>query len=127
MALAPTLTRLFDSGAASDAAEAEPPSATGQYPGPVWADEAIASPAGLALEDDPAVPPSATGQYPGPVWADEGSENTSAAEGLAAAGLAGAPPLGLKEDDAPGDAATSVAAARVPPVQLTNEGIYRII
>jgi hypothetical protein len=127
MALAPTLTRPFDGGAASDAAEAEPPSATGQYPGPVWADEAIASPAGLALEDDPAVPPSATGQYPGPVWADEGSENTSAAEALAAAGLAGAKPLGLKEDDAPGDAATSVVAARVPPVQLTNEGIYQII
>ena len=109
MALAPTLTRPFDTDTATDTAEAEPPSATGQYPGPVWADEAIASPAGLALEDEAAdetaVPPSATGQYPGPVWADEESNGTSATAALATADPASPPPLGLKEDDTAGDPA----------------------
>ena len=57
----------------------EPPRATGQYPGPVWADDPTTA---VAMEDDDDAdvdePPSATGIYPGPVWADDltGNENT---------------------------------------------------
>jgi hypothetical protein len=128
MALAPSLSRPFDTHTGD--AEAEPPSATGQYPGPVWADEATASSAGLALEDEAAddapVPPSATGQYPGPVWADEESNGTAAAAALASPDSA-PPPLGLKEDETAADATRDAAPVPSPSTELTNEGAYGII
>ena len=129
MAFAPTLSRPFDTD--GDDAEDEPGSATGQYPGPVWAGEAITSPAGLAFEDDSAydtpVPPSATGQYPGPVWADEESNGMSAAAALATADPAAPPPFGLKEDETADDARRTAATAPSPPIELANEEAYRII
>src|SRR6516225_10233878 len=50
----------------------EPPSPTGLYPGPVWAEAA-------GEDDDVPEPPSPTGLYPGPVWA-EGTAYAQAAE-----------------------------------------------
>jgi hypothetical protein len=130
MGIAPNLAKPFESATDAAAEPTEPPSATGQYPGPVWADEASAAPAGLSLEDGgaPAEPPSATGQYPGPVWADERSNGDSAPMTLTAETTAApsVPPLGLKEDETAGDVGSTTPPA-APPTELTNEEAYRII
>ena len=47
------------------------PSATGQYPDPVWIDNSNSATQVKALTEE-AHPPSATGQYPNPVWIDGG-------------------------------------------------------
>jgi hypothetical protein len=49
----------------------EPPSPTGQYPGPIWADDPGSLPAALGDIEEIPEPPSSTGQYPGPIWADD--------------------------------------------------------
>jgi hypothetical protein len=58
----------------ADVEPAEPPSATGQYPGPVWANGNGRSTASAysAENGDTPEPPSATGQYPAPVWSNGG-------------------------------------------------------
>jgi hypothetical protein len=86
----------------------EPPSATGVYPGPVWADEGVA----LSLSDDDEVPepPSATGIYPEPVWAEP-------------AGQAAAVPL----DAAELDTQTIYRILREVAVPFSGDALYSAI
>jgi hypothetical protein len=103
----------------------EPPSATGQYPDPVWADAALAAAAGL--DDDVPEPPSATGQYPDPVWADAAGDG-AAVQSLAEAG----PGPGVVEPgwaDELGDAVDPEHPEDDPAAgpALGNQDIYRII
>jgi hypothetical protein len=104
----------------------EPPSATGQYPDPVWAGPGLAAAAGL--DDDVPEPPSATGQYPDPVWADEPG-TAAAAQSLAEAGMPSG--LGVKEPgwaDALGDAEDAEHPEDDPAgPALGNQDVYRII
>jgi hypothetical protein len=92
----------------------EPPSPTGLYPGPVWAEAA-------GEDDDVPEPPSPTGLYPGPVWA-EGTAYAQAAEDAN---------LALKEadysDEIGSEPESEDAPAATTPRPLDNQQIYRIV
>jgi hypothetical protein len=98
------------------------PTATGQYPDPVWS-----SSSAMALEDqadDVPEPPTATGQYPGPVWDTSAS---SQAQGLV---------LETFDLDSSKDAnftdelpvgALPETSTPAPSFPLDNREIYRIV
>jgi len=85
-----------------------PPSPTGQYPDPVWAEVDYTALVQAAAAEDVPAPPSPTGQYPDPVWA----EVDYRALVQAAAAEAEQTPDG---------------ASAAPPVALDNQEVYQII
>lgn len=117
----------------------EPPTATGQYPEPVWVNggngamtqRTLAWAASDETEEVPE-PPTATGQYPDQVWVN-GSNGAVAYSKMAfaAADQTNDPPISLKEADYSeeiGDAAYAESDPQViTKVNLSNEEIYRII
>ncbi len=136
---------LLKATAANENSVPVPPSATGQYPDPVWAEVDYGAPAQAtaADEDDAPTPPSATGQYPDPVWAkvDYGApaQATAADEDDAPAPPSATgqypDPVWAQVDNgelAQASATRDVnpappAEATAPPVPLDNQEMYRSI
>jgi hypothetical protein len=56
---------------AAESEVAELRSATGHYPGPVWAPNDLSDAALAVVDEAEPEPPSPTGRYPGPVWAED--------------------------------------------------------